>query len=283
MLTSTGDSHRWCRCGWLAEHTCQRRYHDRVRPFRLWLQSCRIDRRRPGALHRPRRRQRLDPTIANVDQLDIAEVVNGATADGVGDACDPRPTRPGDSIAFFAACDQADSELVRFNATSFSDDGMVVGSVDGAGSAQLRFRPNLTRADMRFTVLASAATGTQWVGLWYRTATSDRRASFASINRAIPAAAVADLDEAQLTGPNRLSDSIIAAPALLPGMEFQLSVDTARLSTNDDVLHLNAMNPPVNASIALSSTVADISGDPFFEANLVQVRLHYLILYASQN
>jgi len=40
------------------------------------------------------------------------------------------------------------------------------------------------------------------------------------------------------------------------------------------------------ASVATTtgcSTVADISGDPFFEANLVQVRLHYLILYASQN
>jgi hypothetical protein len=222
------------------------------------------------------------PTVPNVDQLDIEEVVNGAIADGVGDACDPRPTRAGDSIAFFDACTQANPEFVRFNATSFADDGMVLGSITGAGSAQLRFRPNLTRADMRFTVLASAAAGTQWAGFWYRNSGADRRASFASINRAIPAAAIADLDETPLAGSNRLSDSIVAAPTLLPGMEFQLVVDTARLTSTEDVLRLSATTPAVNGSVALDTTVGDITGDPFFEAYLLQVRLHYLILYASQ-
>ena len=38
------------------------------------------------------------PTIANNNQADIREVNAGGTADGVGDACDPRPTAGGDSL-----------------------------------------------------------------------------------------------------------------------------------------------------------------------------------------
>ncbi len=41
------------------------------------------------------------PHISNLAQRDRGELERGFEADGVGDACDPRPTRPGDSIAFF--------------------------------------------------------------------------------------------------------------------------------------------------------------------------------------
>jgi hypothetical protein len=41
------------------------------------------------------------PSIANADQADVREVNAGGTADGVGDACDPRPTLGGDSIYLF--------------------------------------------------------------------------------------------------------------------------------------------------------------------------------------
>jgi hypothetical protein len=41
------------------------------------------------------------PSVANANQADVGEVNNGGTADGVGDACDPRPIAGGDSIFFF--------------------------------------------------------------------------------------------------------------------------------------------------------------------------------------
>jgi hypothetical protein len=41
------------------------------------------------------------PTVANADQADLGEINAGATADGVGDACDPRPANGGDSILLF--------------------------------------------------------------------------------------------------------------------------------------------------------------------------------------
>jgi thrombospondin type 3 repeat protein len=41
------------------------------------------------------------PSIANANQADVREVNAGGMADGVGDACDPRPTAGGDSIFLF--------------------------------------------------------------------------------------------------------------------------------------------------------------------------------------
>jgi hypothetical protein len=41
------------------------------------------------------------PSIANTNQADLGEVNGGGTADGVGDACDPRPSSGGDSIYLF--------------------------------------------------------------------------------------------------------------------------------------------------------------------------------------
>jgi hypothetical protein len=41
------------------------------------------------------------PSVGNANQADVGEVNAGGTADGVGDACDPRPTAGGDSIFVF--------------------------------------------------------------------------------------------------------------------------------------------------------------------------------------
>jgi hypothetical protein len=41
------------------------------------------------------------PTVANADQADFGEINAGGSADGVGDACDPRPAMGGDSILLF--------------------------------------------------------------------------------------------------------------------------------------------------------------------------------------
>jgi hypothetical protein len=41
------------------------------------------------------------PSISNANQADTREVSAGGTADGVGDACDPRPTAGGESIFLF--------------------------------------------------------------------------------------------------------------------------------------------------------------------------------------
>ncbi len=226
------------------------------------------------------------PTIANVAQLDIDEVINGANADGVGDACDPRPTLAGDYITFFDACNAPSANFINYDNARFADDGVLIGGPTSSGSAQLLFRDELTRAEFRFTIIESGNAGSQWVGFWYRESNIDRRGVLASINRNIGATpATADIDETPLTGVNRLSNSLDVAPVLLPMMEFQMVVDTARLTKGDDVMRLvsNSTTPPVNGSEALGLTVGDIAGDPFLEASRVTARFHYLIMYASQD
>ncbi|HMI87805.1 MAG TPA: hypothetical protein VK550_27170 [Polyangiaceae bacterium] len=41
------------------------------------------------------------PSVSNANQADVSEINSGGSADGVGDACDPRPNSGGDSIFFF--------------------------------------------------------------------------------------------------------------------------------------------------------------------------------------
>jgi hypothetical protein len=41
------------------------------------------------------------PSVSNANQANVGEVNAGTNADGVGDACDPRPASGGDSIFFF--------------------------------------------------------------------------------------------------------------------------------------------------------------------------------------
>lgn len=41
------------------------------------------------------------PTVANTNQANVGETNMGATADTVGDACDPRPAQSGESIRYF--------------------------------------------------------------------------------------------------------------------------------------------------------------------------------------
>lgn len=75
------------------------------------------------------------PGIANVDQLDIKEVNSGATADGIGDACDPRPYTGGDELVLFESFERTGFDpswkvlgdpgdcLWRFDAGSLYQDG----------------------------------------------------------------------------------------------------------------------------------------------------------------
>lgn len=41
------------------------------------------------------------PSLANTSQTNVLETTAGAAADTVGDACDPRPAQPGESLLFF--------------------------------------------------------------------------------------------------------------------------------------------------------------------------------------
>jgi hypothetical protein len=202
----------------------------------------------------------------------------------VGDACAPRPTLAGDFITFFDACNVTSANFIRYDGTRFANDGLLVGGPTSTGS--VLFRAKLTRAELRFTVIESGTSGSQWVGLWYRESNIDRRGVLASINRNIGAGpATADIDETPLSGGHRISASLDVALVLLPAMEFQMIVDTQRLTQADDVMRLvsNSTVPAVNGTESLRLTTGDVTGDPFIEASRVSVRFHHLVMYASQD
>jgi hypothetical protein len=58
------------------------------------------------------------PSIANATQANTGETGAGNPADGVGDACDPRPTLGGDAIAFFDGFDAANPAWIVGSGTS---------------------------------------------------------------------------------------------------------------------------------------------------------------------
>lgn len=226
------------------------------------------------------------PATANVDQLDIGEIVNSAAADGVGDACDPRPNTAGDFITFFDACDQPSSNFVYFGTVAHSLDGMVLGSSAETGSAQLSYRPNMTRSTVHIEILdPSTAVGPQWVGFWYRNSDTDPRAVLASVNRNVGARpASADLDETVPGTANNKSIPMAIAPELLPNMAFTLTIDTPRLTAGGDTLRLqSAAAPVIDATASVSLAPSDIIGQPYLESSMIKSRIHYLIIYASQN
>ena len=68
------------------------------------------------------------PSVANANQADVGETDNGGTADGVGDACDPRPELGGDSLYLFDG----------LNFTSLP----ALGAMSAEGPGPIRDRPS---------------------------------------------------------------------------------------------------------------------------------------------
>lgn len=78
------------------------------------------------------------PGVENADQADDMEVAAGEAADGVGDACDPRPTAGGDSILLFEPFAVLDAWEPAFGGDTWAVmDGRVVQNDDGPGNHQL--------------------------------------------------------------------------------------------------------------------------------------------------
>jgi hypothetical protein len=89
------------------------------------------------------------PSISNADQLDSLEVAQGLAADGVGDACDPAPTEPGDQILLF----QSLQSIVGFRtagSVNFSSDSVQVGGDFAFLASNANFVPTRVEAAISF-------------------------------------------------------------------------------------------------------------------------------------
>lgn len=105
------------------------------------------------------------PSIANANQADTREVNAGATADGVGDACDPRPTAGGDSIYLFDGLNftSLPAEWANIGAGSWTASGSTVTPTSTAMGQELlrNFPTNLGNylAETAFTFTALELNG----------------------------------------------------------------------------------------------------------------------------
>jgi hypothetical protein len=98
------------------------------------------------------------PHVANANQADLLEIADEAAADGVGDACDPEPALPGNSIALFLPFDDA-TELAGWSFAGNTSRTVTGGSlvIDGRDLA-IVWRDGLDARDAWVTTSAEYQT-----------------------------------------------------------------------------------------------------------------------------
>jgi hypothetical protein len=105
------------------------------------------------------------PSIANANQDDVREINAGRAADGVGDACDPRPDDSGDSIYLFDGMNftTLPSEWINVGAGSWTASGTSLTPTSTATGQELErtFPTNLNDylAETTFTFTALTTNG----------------------------------------------------------------------------------------------------------------------------
>lgn len=88
------------------------------------------------------------PSVANPLQLDVQELLGGDLPDGVGDACDPRPSSPGDALAFFDGFAAPDSSALEVLSCSWQRaDGWLVQPAAAVKSCRVRV-PGLSASEV---------------------------------------------------------------------------------------------------------------------------------------
>jgi hypothetical protein len=114
------------------------------------------------------------PSIANANQANVQEVNAGDTADGVGDACDPRPQNSGDSIYLFDGMNftTLPSEWINVGVGNWTASGTSLTPTSTALNQELErvFPTNLNDylAETTFTFTAFAADGNGSASLPFR-------------------------------------------------------------------------------------------------------------------
>lgn len=217
-------------------------------------------------------------TEPNPDQRDRGELDAGALADGVGDACDPRPGLAGDYVALAELHDDAMTAYTLFNATSFPGNGALrIGALDGMGSATYAAAAQVTRVDSAYTIVDGSSDQIHWMGVWGEAGT-DAVFLEAAYDPAGSLDPVFRIKEQRPNG-DRYSPDILHAPRFAAGQRFRVVGDSAlatggayRLSVTDRIL--GSTN---TTTLALQFPWA---AGGYLEANRIVVDFEYLVVYA---
>lgn len=217
-------------------------------------------------------------TEPNGDQLDVGEVKAGQTADGIGDACDPRPATGGDYIALAELHDTADSYTL-FGTTSLpGNSALRLGALDGAGSATFVSPPTMTRIAFGYTVIA-ASDQVQWAGVWTNNSGTEAL-FFESAWDAIEPTAVFRIKELRANGTQDRYSALATGPATFTaGASYRILGDTEQVTGGDHRMTVIDRATKLTQSTTLAVEIPHVVGG-YLEANRMIVDIDYMIIYA---
>lgn len=217
-------------------------------------------------------------TEPNPDQVDIGEVNAGEQADGVGDACDPRPAQPGDYIALAELHDSADAYTL-FGTTSLPGNGALrLGALDGAGSATFVSPATMTRTAFAYTVIA-ASDQVQWAGVWTNNSGAEAL-FFESAWDSVQPTAVFRIKELRATGtPDRYSSFATGPTTFTAGARYRIFADTDRITGGDHRMTVTDRATELTQSTTLAVEIPRVDSG-YLEANRMIVDIDYMVIYA---
>lgn len=220
-------------------------------------------------------------TVANPTQTDVGEVAAGGAADGVGDACDPRPSAAGDRVTFAAMHDG--NALAPYDA-SYGIVGMPgngalrLGATNNSGSAVFLYGGALTRVECMYTVVA-VSNQVQWFGVWTDENNSDAIFREAAWDVGFPSAVFRIKQSSQ--APDRYSSEIVGPTRFTAGGRYHLVSDTNLVTGVDERMTVTDVGTGVATSTSLAIGIPRF-GKGYLEANNAIVDFEYLVIYGVQ-
>ena len=217
------------------------------------------------------------PTVPNADQADRGETEVGGAADGVGDACDPRPAVSGDRVAVAMFHDGADPYEL-YNATSYTAAGALrLGTNASEGSASFTMPLTATRVEIAYTIVSSSNV-LQWFGVWIHRAQPDAIFLEAAWSQQI-GSGVWRIKE-QNGGEDFYSADIVGPSRFSSGQRFRLVGDTALATGGPFVLRVTDLDRGVTDEVSSTITLAP-AANGYLEAYRATIDFDYLVIYAA--
>ncbi len=218
------------------------------------------------------------PTEPNADQRDRGEIDAGEVADGVGDACDPRPSLSGDYLALFDGFAVPNDTYQYFGARSYPGNGALrLGVLGDVGQAFFTTPATVTRIDIAFDVIELSTTANQWTGVWSEISADETTKIFSETGRN-PASGptVFNLKEMSASGDRWSVDVERAAWSL--EARYRMVTDTSLATGGDYTLAITLGGAAIGQASLAMTIPHGLSG--FLESYEMVTDFAHLAVYA---
>jgi hypothetical protein len=212
------------------------------------------------------------PVDINADQTD-------GDADGVGDACDPRPAVPGDYIQWFDGFASGIDEL-RYDHNSspvtYLPGALRLGDDVTAGQAAFATPRTVTRIDIAYSVVSYSPTDVQWIGVWSQMADVGPDKLFSEAAWMPAGNVVIRIKETSAAGDRRSPDVVGSGPWVI-GERYRVVTDSR---PND--YQLTVTMPGRAPETVGLDVMIPFDDDAYLEAEKLTADFAYVIVYATQ-